>query len=231
MADTPYERTLNRTLPIVRGWDAVGAVYRNIQVNSAGRLLAVIKSLILDNPVWEDHRFPASNPELDTATSRLSVDHANLGTIFPTNSRLTDVDAIGVIDQTSHMWKLATDIHPHIHWIQTIESATPHWVLSHRVYGAGEVPPAWTTEKWATNEVAVYAAGMEQLTTFPAIDMSAYTARTDLSIIIDMKLYRDISNTSGLFAGVDGYGATVLLKELDNHYQVDSLGSVLEYMK
>ena len=48
---------------------------------------------------------------------------------------------------------------------------------------------------------------------------------------LDVKLYRDSSNVSTLFAGADPYTTAVLLKHLDIHYVVNTQGSRSEYTK
>jgi hypothetical protein len=203
----------------------VASSFQGTKILAAGG----IANTLLGELQWEDHRFPASNPELDTATSRLQVSHAELGTIYPTNSRYIDVDALGIIDQTSHAAAIGTSQVPHLHWMQYFD-VTPHFVLQYRIYWKGEVPPAWTAVKWDVS-VNGYVNGAQRVTTFPALDFSAYTSPLKVSILIDYKIFRDVANVSGLFSGADTYPAEVLVKEFDVHYQINSLGSISEISK
>lgn len=188
--------------------------YVPLAVNSNG-------SLILEG--WDDSRFPFNNPNLETASSRLSYDRAELGVIFPDDSRLIGVDSMGMVDQIKHRWKLASTLKPHLHYKQSSDN-TPNWLLYYRVYKNGiKIPSVWTVATGV--DLLDYVADGAQIHSFPDIDMSAYTENNDLSIFVDYILYRDTTNTSGKFAGTDPYIGDVLSKEFDVHFLSDGIGS------
>ena len=119
------------------------------------------------------------------------------------------------IAQMPHQWKYSTAIDPHLHWIQTNSDQTNMWYIYYRAYDIGDVVSAWTyTGVAATNTVAYSSGSLHQLSCFPDVTMTGI----GLSGIVDFKVMRD---------GGSGTG-TVLLKELDVHYEIDKLGSANE---
>ena len=180
---------------------------------------------ILEEPRWDDLKFPATGLNLDSAATRYSVDTTELGTSFHSDARYTN-EQLGMVVQLPHAWKEGTILKPHIHWIQN-QAAVPNWLMAYRVYNNGEVPGAFSFSM-IDNTVFTYTSGsICQISGFPDIDMYGLT----ISSIIDIKLWRDTANTSTLFAGADPVATDALLKEYDIHYQLDSNGSVQEYVK
>ena len=114
----------------------------------------------------------------------------------------------------------------HMHWIQN-QAAVPNWLMAYRVYNNGEGPGSFTLLPWDHSIVTYTSGTICQITDFAEISMTGKT----LSCIIDIKLWRDTTNASTEFAGADPVATDVLLKELDIHYEIDSLGSDEEYTK
>ena len=54
---------------------------------------------------------------------------------------------------------------------------------------------------------------------------------SSLSDIIEIRIIRDSTNSTGLFTSVDVYSGTVSIKSADIHYEIDTLGSRTEYTK
>ena len=180
--------------------------------------------------VWDDIRFPFAGINLDTASGRIDYNYVDLGVDFANNSRYATTEQISMICQMQHDWEIGTDIHPHLHWIQN-QDETPNWLLEYRAYRNGDAPPAFTTVAYTGNEVTYVSGDLAQITLFPMIDMSSFTLDTDVSVIVDLKFFRDTGNTSGKFSGADAYVGDALSKEFDVHYRRDSVGSRLEYLK
>ncbi len=176
---------------------------------------------------WDDLRFPAMGQSLDSTTGRLDYDFEECGVGFAANARFTE-EPLCFICQMPHSKLHGSAVHPHIHWIQN-QAADPNWLIQYRVYNNGEAPPAWQLAKPSTTRTFPYVAGnLLQITKFPAIPAPADES---VSAFIDVRLFRDSANTSTLFTGADAYAGTALLKELDHHILIDSLGSRDEYVK
>ena len=227
MAKNYNTNQLNIKVGVIHG--DTGSGYVPIRVNSEGAMLV---SPTTGSSQWDDIRFPFSGRKLDVVNGRLDYNYTELGVDYAANTRVHRYDQLGFICQLQHDWQLGTPIRPHLHWFQN-KSTMPNFLLDYRVTANGDESNAsFTRVKYITNAFT-YPTGKTrflQITTFPEIDMSSYTDKHDVSIIIDFKLYRDSANTSGLFSGADGYGV-VTTKEFDVHYKRDSNGSRLEYEK
>ena len=175
---------------------------------------------------WDDLRFAFHGRNLDKTSGHLDYDVAELGVNFDDSSRYNDADQIGIIAQMPHNYKFGTNLKPHAHWIQN-QDEVPNALLKYRIYDNGEVPGSWILAA-PTGIAFEYEQNALQIIIFPEIDMSTVTG---VSSFIDIKMYRDASNASGLFSGSDDYSGNVLMKEFDFHYQIDSLGSRQEYIK
>ncbi len=183
--------------------------------------------LRLSDTSWDDLKFPASADRLDVAATRYSYDYAELGISFNANARYPN-EVVGHIVQMPHHWKEGSSIQPHVHWVQS-QAAVPNWLIEYRPYGNGDSVPASFTQAIANAPVFTYpgSGSILQISTFPNIAMTGLL----LSSFIDVKIYRDTTNASGLFAGADPVAAGVLLKEFDAHYEADSFGSDEEFIK
>ena len=117
-----------------------------------------------------------------------------------------------------HNYQLHTALKPHIHYFQD-EAQEPVFKMDYRVYELGATTiPSFTTIT-ASNFVFTYVSGtLNQIVSFPEIDMSAIDG---ISAILDIKIYRDDNVVSG----------DVLVKEFDFHYQIDGDGSREEFVK
>jgi hypothetical protein len=177
---------------------------------------------------WEDMRFPASGSNLDTASSRYSYDFVNCGITFnggATPARYANEPLCHVV-QFPHGWREGSIVKPHVHWIQTT-AATPNWLLRWRAYNNGDTVPAFTNAAM-TSSVWTWSSGsLLNISRFPDIDMDGF----NISCVLDMILYRDYANASGLFAGAESGAPNVLFKEFDLHYQIEATGSSKEFVK
>lgn len=175
------------------------------------------------NPIfnvrWDDLRFPANNAK-QGQTDEPAFDFTNIGYSMPQNDA---TQKLYIIAQMQHEWKLESEISPHIHYIQTGETQ-PTFAMEYRVYKNGSAPPEsftklTTADEGSSKGLLDYTSGdMLQIAEFPMIDMEGIDT---VSSIIDIIIYREDNDVSG----------DVLLKEFDIHYQIDDLGSRLEYTK
>lgn len=175
------------------------------------------------NPIfnvrWDDLRFPFTGTRRG-ALSKPDFDYTNLGLLFPQDDA---AEKTYIIAQMQHDWLLESSISPHVHYIQT-EETKPTFVMEYRVYKNGSTPPEsftkiTTADEGGSKGLLDYESGsILQIAEFPMIDM---TGIDTVSAIIDIIIYREDDDVSG----------DVLSKEFDIHYQVDDLGSRLEYTK
>lgn len=177
--------------------------------------------------VYDDMRFPFFGRRLDTSAGRIDYNPTELGVDFADNARYNDNDMIAIIAQCSHDKLFGSDMEPHIHWIQS-SADIPNMMIRYRWYNNGEAPPAWTNIKYSGNVFTYTAGTILQLMEFP---MVSPPSGESVSSFVDIKIYRDAGNTSGLFAGADPLVGNTLMKEFDFHYQRDALGSQTEYGK
>lgn len=177
--------------------------------------------------VWDDLRFPFVGRNIDTAAGFIDYDYTDLGVTFAVNARYAQTEQVSMVVQLPHSWKEGSVLVPHIHWIQSA-AAVPNFMIEYRAYNNGEAPPVVWQQAVLDHHAFDYVSGsLAQISSFPMIDM------TDLRIscLVDVKFFRDSANASGLFAGVDPLVAGSLVKEFDIHYQIDALGSELEFIK
>jgi len=178
-------------------------------------------------PSWEDMKFPFFGRRLDRTSGHLDYDLTELGVKFDSTSRYNDNDIIGLIAQVSHQWKIGTNFRPHIHWIQN-QNKVPNIIIKYRLYDNGHAVGSWQVVKWSSLAFTYVSGSILQIIKFPEIDMSSIEG---VSSFLDIKIYRDSSDSAGLFGSSDSYSGDVLLKEFDIHYQVDGNGSDQEYVK
>lgn len=149
------------------------------------------------------------------------------GTVdFTTGAALTDFVHTNV--QLNHDLDLTSAaIHPHIHWFQQY-NATPNFLIQYRWQkNSGVKTTAWTDLRCNTNAFSYTVGTLHQLS-YCSI---AIPENTLLSDIVQFKIFRDNANTSGVFAGADGYTGTVSLLSFDVHLTIDGLGSSSEFVK
>ena len=176
---------------------------------------------------WDDIRMYATASRLVSPAGRINYDFTNVGLGFQTNC-IYPTDYAVFSSQMSHRYEEGRELDTHIHWDQQL-NALPNWCITYRFTTPGAPFGAWTGPiLLATNQFAWVAGGLHQIT-----DAAARQAGTGLrlSFIIEVKLFRDTTNVSGLFAGADPYAATALVKEADLHFPINSMGSWAEYAK
>ncbi len=87
---------------------------------------------------WDDLRFPVTTLRINPANTNPDFNYTEVGYNFNDNQD----GVLYCIAQLPHAWKEGSEIHPHIHWLQT-HSGTPNWVLSYRIEPNGGSPTEW----------------------------------------------------------------------------------------
>ena len=178
--------------------------------------------------VWDEttNSFVGSN--IFTVAGRVDYNFTELTLDFNTNARYPE-EPVAIVTQLGHAREADSDIRPHVHWMQNSDN-NPNILIQYRMYNNGAVPPAWILKALtASDNFFPYVAGGQQVTQFNLPD--GHGVGLGLSFTVDMKIYRDSANTSGLFAGADTYAGVWSAKYYDIHYQIDMNGSRDEYVK
>jgi len=130
------------------------------------------------------------------------------------------LEEIHFMAQLPHSYKHGTGLRPHIHWVpRTVNTGNVDWFLEYTWANIGdEFPPPLTV---IASGSASGTIGYHQLSAFPEISGSSQ----HLSSMLVCRLYRDGGQGDDTFTGDAGF------LEFDFHYQIDSLGSSLEYLK
>ena len=182
---------------------------------------------------WDDLSGALAGARLDTASGRIDIDWFNMGVNFNANARYPEEPVIIPI-QAKHSMLLGTGavFRPHFHWLQR-QVAIPNMLLGVKLTNYGSLTTFetdWSNYAFSipTTSVWTYVSGvLAQITRFPEIDISSLT----LSGSIDVVIFRDTANVSGLFAGVDPIAADVTIKYNDGHVLHDTGGSREEIVK
>jgi len=131
--------------------------------------------------------------------------------------------------QLNHDWKSGTVIYPHIHWWQTTVNE-PNWILAYRwQIQSGAKATTWNDLRFSANIFAYTAGTLNQITRFPTI--TPPVGYGQVSDIVQVRLYRDVTNVSGLFDASETSPVDQDVVNLDVHIEVDMFGSAQEYRK
>ena len=191
-------------------------------------------SIFLKPSQWDDLSGSLFAARLDTVSGRLIYNVFNAGVEFGATARYPDEPVVIPI-QARHAQEYGAGAvaRPHFHWIQE-QAAIPNFLFAYKLtnYGTAITKETdfsnYTLAKWSVHAFTYPGSGaFAQLTTFPEVDLSSMT----LSASLDIVLFRDSANTSGLFAGVDPVAAGVIVKYNDSHVKFNSAGSRQEYIK
>ena len=172
---------------------------------------------------WDDLRFPAqginppglgSDPDLDTATGLWLF-----GTL--------KTETLAGVAQLPHAWKEESSIHAHTHWQKTTSAAgNVLWQLDYEVVNNGDVAAMDYGSQLQTTTTVSETPDDDTAERVLISSLGEITmADTRISTLIFWKLSRIGGDV------LDTYGADARLIEFDIHYQIDSLGSDLEFIK
>ena len=170
-----------------------------------------------DGVVWDDLRVPVNTIRIQGVTE--IPDWVNIGDILYALAFDDEaMEQVFFVVQMPHTWKEGTDIHPHVHWLpETDDTGTVRWGLEYEWLNIGDRYDASvviTTDQVGSGNVLEH-----QIADFVDIDGVGKT----FSSMLICRLYRD--------ATADDFADDAYLLEFDFHYEIDSLGSRLEYEK
>lgn len=179
-----------------------------------------------DATVYLDELAPLIGSKIESPSSHIVASVSESAMEFKTSCDLNDYIALNF--QFNHDRLLDSDIFPHLHWWQS--SATiPNWLMQYRWQVNGQAKTtAWTSAKYATHAFTYTAGTLNQITSFGSISAPA---NDGVSTILQVRLLRDVANTSTLFSGTDGLGSSIYGVSFDIHKQLDGIGSRSEYTK
>lgn len=183
-------------------------------------------AMYLPKPCWQDVSFPFVSKNLDVSGGHIDYNYTDCTVDFDNTSAYPE-DVICFVAQMPHGKKLNSSVCIHFKWHQE-EDSIPNVLLAYRWYCAGREPEEFILTPVAKCVYEYEPGGVLQMCCFGLVD-----APTDeiISSNLDIKLYRDTTNVSGLFAGADPYTLDLKLKEASVHYLMDSIGSDFEYAK
>ena len=166
---------------------------------------------------WDDLRFPAANLKAGTAG-------------VPTWDNTNGLQEFAIGDylfcqvQLPHAWKVGTTLKPHVHWCKITSGPNlVAWQLEYKWAKIGEVmDAAFTTISDETPDVSDGdTAYQHALTALPDIVPASDVQISDMLIC----------KVSRIATAGASYGTRAALLEFDIHIEIDSYGSVQEYVK
>jgi len=137
-----------------------------------------------------------------------------------------DVDGMSFVVQMPHSWKEGTFIYPHLHWLPSADatSKTVIWKLQYSWQNYdSSTPQLFPTFTTATNTVSGNFTKNTHLITSLTGGAGLNGSGKKISSILVCRIIRDGAN--------DTYGDETGLLSLDIHFQIDTIGSRLEYEK
>lgn len=175
-----------------------------------------------DSTVWDDLMFPATAINPAGAANPAGIDTDNGWFLFDSAA----TETISVIVQLPHRWKVGSTLYPHVHWHKTTAAAgNVRWQLEYKWAGIGDVMDASFTPLTVDTPIAA----TPDTNTAQKHLISSWTGISAAGKGISSILVCRISRVGG--ATEDTYGADAALLQFDIHYEIDSLGSELEFTK
>jgi hypothetical protein len=163
---------------------------------------------------WTDLNFPLNQSRVGK-NLKPDWDDIQLGLLFPRNGATEYID---IICQMPHGWKEGSDVNPHVHMIQKLNQQAV-FKYDYVWYNVGDqVPTVWTTVTMNKYAIPYTSGNLAQI-----VEAQSFLsgAGKRISSILKIRLYRD----DNVYAG------DVLADQFDIHYQIDSNGSILEFIK
>lgn len=155
----------------------------------------------------------------------ISENSAENGIDMLTSANLSDY--VYANFQLSHRWKSGSTINPHIHFEQS-ENKIPNFLIRYRWQkNGGTKVTSWSGYKCNTAAFSYSSGTLNQIVHGTGITPST----SNISDIIELRIFRDNGNNSGLFTGADTYSTSAMITSVDIHFEADSIGSNTEYTK
>lgn len=177
---------------------------------------------------WRDELGPLLASRLESPGSDI-VQNLTEGTITFKDSVTYPDDYVIYTLQVNHDWLVQSAVEFHVHWWQANAEAA-NWLIGYRWQVNGQVKTTDWTLVPLTSLIFSYTAGtLNQISD----GASAITppANAQLSDIFQVRLYRDYTNVSTLFAGAETSGLDIEAMSADMHRRSDTIGSRTEYVK
>lgn len=193
------------------------------EVESVGDLLidcGTQKTIILEEPVWEDLRFPATtiNPVGLTAAAVQETTDPYMGTLLFSAS--TPMICAGQA-QLPHSRKLLSPLVFHIHWAPTsTDTGNVLWRLSYMAADINGTFSGTLTNVDAT-QASSGVVGKHQIVSFAEV--------TGVGSLVSTMIMWKVTRVAN--DDTDTYTGDARLLEMDIHYQIDTVGSRLEHTK
>ena len=181
-----------------------------------------------DASVYLDELGALTGQRLESPSSDIVLNIPEAAVTFETSARYP-ADYVVMPVQINHFWKEGSVVFPHLHWNQTTAD-TPNWLLGYRwqINGSAKTT-AWTNLAHTTSVFTYVSGTLNQIT--PFANITPPVGFSPVSDILQLRLYRDYTNVSTLFAGTDPVGADVDAMSFDIHVQIDTVGSRGQYTK
>jgi hypothetical protein len=206
--------------PIPAFGDLVGGNYTQWEFDGTMEAVGNAKT-------WRDELGILIGSRLTSPSSDI-VENVPEGTLTFKATARYPTDYVVKTYQLNHDWDNG-GIGYHIHWFQA-SSASANWLAAYRWQVNGQAKEtAWTNIPMST-QAYVYSAG----TLVQINAMAAYItppATVTVSDFFQVKVYRDYTNASGLFAGAETNGLDIDALASDVHRQSNTIGSREEYVK
>lgn len=184
--------------------------------------------LIGNATTWRDELGPLLSSRIESPASDITQNIAE-GTITFKDSARYPTDYIAYTLQINHDWMIGSDVEFHVHWFET-NTENVNWLAEYRWQINGQAKETnWTTLP-LTHKIFTYASGtlvqINDCVTSITPPVNAY-----LSDFFQVRLYRDYTNASGLFASAESTGLDVDILYGDMHRRSNRMGSREEYVK
>lgn len=198
--------------------DVVGGNYTEFE--SDGSMTAVG-----DATCYLDEFSQLIGQRLESPSSRI-IQSASEGAVYFKDTTVLGTDYIGMTIQFNHDWDYSA-IYPHLHWWQA-SANVPNWILQYRWQVNGSAKStSWTNVAVASHAFTYSSGTLNQISAFGSIDAPSGAG---VSTMLQMRITRDTTNASGLFAGADPLTGDVYGVFFDVHKQVNRLGSRQQYV-
>jgi hypothetical protein len=179
-----------------------------------------------DATCFRDEFGPLIGARLESPSSDIVTNAAEGSITFKSSCTLSDYISMPV--QINHDAKTGADVYPHIHWWQ-VSANIPNWLIQYRWQVNGSAKgTSWTNVKYTSNAFTYTSGTLNQLTAFGGLTPPAGAG---VSLILQLRLLRDTTNASTLFAGADPQSGSVDALFYDVHIEVDTIGSREQYSK
>jgi hypothetical protein len=183
-------------------------------------------------PSWDDIRSPAVQGKVGLTSppsfEQILDDGGGSTGVFSYVFSATQEKELFFAVQMPHSWKVGSNVLPHLHWLPSSNGTGSQKVSWGIEYSAGAISDVFpnTTITYANTAVLdeTLVANKQYATVFEEIDLSAQTI---ISSMIMFRVFRDATGT-GL---TDDFTGTAALLEVDFHFQMDTLGSYLQFEK